>query len=257
MVIRGVIPRSLTANAVRDIAAFAGADLTDSATWYKSAPELDGVVPMHHAQSQWDIRQCPSLYQVFTEFFENPLLMVDINRCIFCPPAHPSVPDISRGTIHWDADPRVPGPGSLQAVVLLTDVGRDAGGFQCVPEVYQNLEAWLERHASREDFNFFEPGLNRAETTQVEGQAGDVILWSTKLPHGTAPNFSSRPRMAAFVTMQPPGDYEQMRASLHACWLTKRAPQQWRGLAGQIDPEPGPPARLSDLGLKLIGVRRW
>ena len=83
MVIRGVIPLSLTANAVRDIAAFVGADLSNSATWYNSAPELDGVVPMHHAQSQWDIRQCPNLYQVFTEFFENPLLMVDINRCIF------------------------------------------------------------------------------------------------------------------------------------------------------------------------------
>ena len=96
---------------------------------------------MHHAQSLWDIRQSPNLYQVFGEFFGSPRLMVDINRCIFRPPVHPRLPAISHGSIHWDTDPRVPGPGSLQAVVLLTDVRRNGGGFQCVPEVYRKLDA--------------------------------------------------------------------------------------------------------------------
>lgn len=117
----------------------------------------------------------------------------DINRCIFRPPVHPRFPTISHGSIHWDTDPR--GPGSLQAVVLLTDVGRDGGGFQCLPEVYQNLDAWLERYAGRDEFDFFNPGLNHWKTTQIEGKAGDVILWSTKLPHGTASNLSNRPEL--------------------------------------------------------------
>jgi len=91
MVIRNVVPASITGNAVREIAAFVGADLADNATWYGGAPQLDGVVPMHHAQSLWDIRQSPSLYQIFTEFFGTPRLMVDINRCISCPPS-PSEP---------------------------------------------------------------------------------------------------------------------------------------------------------------------
>src|SRR5579864_3045444 len=102
MVIRNVVPRSMTHNAVRDIAAFVDADLADSATWYGGAPQLDGVVPMHHAQSLWDIRQCPDLYQVFTEFCGTGQLMVDINRCMFRPPVHPGWPTISHGTIHWD-----------------------------------------------------------------------------------------------------------------------------------------------------------
>src|ERR1700693_4759299 len=62
MVIRKVLPASITGNAVREIAAFVGADLADSSTWYSGPPELDGVVPMHHAQSLWDIRQSPNLY---------------------------------------------------------------------------------------------------------------------------------------------------------------------------------------------------
>src|SRR5260370_41252562 len=161
MVIRSVVPASITGSAVREIAAFVGAGLADSATWYGGVPQLDGIVPMHHAQSLWDIRQSPNLYQLFTEFFGNPRLMVDVNRCIFPPPVHPRFPAISRGSIHWDTDPRVPGPASLQAVVLLSDVGRNGGGFQCLPEVYRNLDAWLKKHARHGDFDFFNPGLNR------------------------------------------------------------------------------------------------
>ena len=257
MVIRNVVPASITSRAVREITAFVGADLSDPATWYGGAPQLDGIVPMHHAQSLWDIRQSPNLYQVFTEFYGDPRLRVDMNRCIFRPPIHAGFPTISHGTIHWDADPRVPGPGLLQGVVLLTDVCRDGGAFQCLPEVFQSLDEWLERHAHRDNFDFFNPGLNQCKSAQIEGKAGDVILWSTKLPHGTASNLSNRPRIAAFVAMHPSTDNAQLRESMKTWWLSKRAPDYWRGLPGQLDPEPGAPAVLSELGLKLIGVLPW
>jgi hypothetical protein len=257
LVIRNVVPETITNNAVLEVSAFMGADLSDSATWYGGAPVLDGIVPLHHAQSLWDIRQCPNLYQVFTEFHGRAQLRVDINRCVFRPPVHPGFPTISHGTIHWDTDPRLPGPGSLQGVVLLTDVGRNGGGFQCLPKVYQNLDAWLERNAKRSDFDFFNPGLKRLRTKQITGKAGDVVLWSTKLPHGTATNSSKSPRVAAFVSMQVPLDDAHLRESMKTWWQTKRAPDYWRGLPGQVDPEPGAPAVLSDLGLKLIGVLPW
>src|SRR5215469_16358635 len=69
MVIPNVVPLSLVSNAVVEICAFVGADLRNSATWYNGPPELDGIVPLHHAQSLWDIRQCENLYEVFAEFF--------------------------------------------------------------------------------------------------------------------------------------------------------------------------------------------
>jgi Phytanoyl-CoA dioxygenase (PhyH) len=172
---------------------------------------------MHHAQSLWDIRQCPNLYHVFAEFFGDPRLMVDMNRCIFRPPIHPRRPEVSYSSIHWETDPRTKGPDSLQAVVLLTDVEPDRGGFQCLPEIYRNLNAWLEQYASADDFNFFEPGLNNRKTTQVAASAGDVIMWSTRLPHGTAANWSLWPRVASFVSMQPPhGDIATLRESAKA-----------------------------------------
>jgi hypothetical protein len=191
----------------------------------------------------------PNLYQVFTEFFGTRQLMVDINRCIFRPPVHPGQPTISYGSIHWDTDPRS-GPESLQAVVLLTDVARNGGGFQCLPVIYQNLSAWLERYALRDDFDHFNPGLNDWTATQIEGKAGDVILWSTKLPHGTATNLSTRPRMAAFVSMTPPGDNAQLRDQMKTWWLTKRAPDYWRGMPGRFRASGAQlPTILSALGL--------
>ena len=63
MVIRDVIPTRLTTKAALDIAAFIGADLRDSTTWYRAPVENDGMVALHHAQSPWNIRQYPSLYQ--------------------------------------------------------------------------------------------------------------------------------------------------------------------------------------------------
>jgi hypothetical protein len=168
MVIQNVVSEDTINNAVREIAAFLGADLEDSSTWYRNAPQNDGIVPMHHAQSLWDIRQSSNLYEVFKEFWGTHRLMVDINRCLFRPPRHPQWPTISGGDIHWDTDPQAAGPGSLQGVVLLTDVDRDGGGYQCLPNIYQKLEVWLDQNARRTGFDFFNPGLKNCPTTQVE-----------------------------------------------------------------------------------------
>ena len=89
---------------------------------------------------------------------------------------------------------------------------------------FKNLKVWLDRNARASNFDFFNPGLNDCRTTQIEGNAGDVILWSTKLPHGSAVNLSNRPRIAAFVSMQPAADSAELRASMKKWWLTKQAP---------------------------------
>jgi hypothetical protein len=79
MVIRNVVPASIAGNAVHEIAAFAGADLRDSTTWYGRRRNSTASSPWHHVQSPWDVRQCPALHALFTEFFGTPRLIVDIN----------------------------------------------------------------------------------------------------------------------------------------------------------------------------------
>ena len=128
-VVRGVVPTELIAPAVEEIVAFIAADLDRPETWYGGNAVNDGIVPLHHGQAIWNIRQCRPIYGAFSEFWGHGRLMVDINRSCFRPPIHEGHPTVSRGEIHWDADPRVDRPASLQAIVLLTDVGADAGGF--------------------------------------------------------------------------------------------------------------------------------
>ncbi len=256
-VIRGVVPQNLVAPAIRAITDFIGADLDNPNTWYGGHAVNDGIVPLHHAQAIWDIRQCPQIYEAFSEFWGTPRLMVDINRSCFRPPVHSDWPTVSRGEIHWDADPRANRPASLQAIVLLTDVGQDAGGFQCVPDVFRNLKFWLAEHATSEDFNFLRPGISQEVATQISGCAGDLIVWSTLLPHGPAPNHSAVPRIATFMTLNPPADSENLRREMSQWWLEKRAPTYWRSMLGVQDPEPGEPARLTQLGKQLIGAEPW
>ncbi len=256
-VFRGVVGEGVARPAARAIADRVGADLEDRSTWYGGCPENDGVVPMHQAQALWDLRQEPNVHAVFSELWGTSRLYVDVNRCCFRPPADPAHLGLSLGEIHWDTDPRGPRPSSLQGVVLLSDVGRDAGGYHCVPGIYRDLERWLERHARAPEFDFFNPGVSFDEAVQIEGLAGDLIVWSTQLPHGPAPNLSDRPRIAAYVAMGPPPDDPLLLGRMERWWREKRAPPYWRGLPGQLDPEPGPPARLTPLGRKLIGLDAW
>ena len=227
MVLGNGIPASFVASAVRDIADFLGADLADARTWHNGPPALDGAVPMHHARSLWDIRQPRNLYEVPSEYFGHSKLMLDINRCGFRPPVHSLHPTRSHGDIHWDADPRAGVEATLQAGVLLSTIGRNRGEMQCIPEIYRNLNAWPEVNCGEDrDFDFRHAGLD--------------------LPN--------QPGMAMFVTLQQPEHSQEYRDQIKDLWLSRRASGSWRGLPRKLDPEPGAPAELTELGRKLLRI---
>lgn len=259
MVIKNVVPDNLIKPACEEIAAFISADIDDKSTWYNGDLQNDGLVPVHHLQSIWDIRQNSNVYAAFSEFWGGEQkLFVDINRSCFRPPIKEAYPSLSKGEIHWDIDPRNGSKGWIQGIVLLTDISKNTGGFQCIPEVYKNISSWLARNGQDKDFNHFYPGLNEhPEIIQIEGKAGDIILWSTLLPHGPALNSSALPRIASFMTLTPNEDYNELANETRELILQKRAPEKWRGLPQQLDPEPGSSVVLSELGKKLTGFDSW
>ncbi|MEM7121880.1 MAG: phytanoyl-CoA dioxygenase family protein [Pseudomonadota bacterium] len=258
-VIPDVVPRSLIEPAIDAICAWGNFDLDDPNTWYSNAPENTGIVPLHHGQALWDIRQCPSLYEAFVEIWGDRSLRVSMDRCCFRPPWRSGEAGVGQGNIHWDADPLGGDPGWVQGTVYLTDVGPDAGGFQCAPPVFRDLDAWLNDHGDTLDRD--QPPIGNEDIVQVEGKAGDVVVWHPLLPHGPAPNHTARPRLSFFVKMDPmPSDRTEVEDRYEdavSWWREKRAPPWWRDLPGQQDPEPGPVADLSPLGRKLIGLDDW
>lgn len=252
VVLRGVVPPELVRRAVRAICQWGDFRMRDRRSWYSRAIVANrGIVPLHHAQALWDIRQHPALHRAFARIWGTRRLMVSQDRCCFRPPMRRRDKRLGRGDLHWDVDPRAEHPGFVQGTVYLTDVGRNAGGFQCAPSVFETLGDRL----ADPDFDVDEPVGADDPIVQVEGRAGDLIVWDPRMPHGPAPNRSKRPRLAFFVKMDPWS--EAARARCIAGWRDKRAPPWWRGLAGQRDPEGGSPPRLTALGRRLVGLRKW
>lgn len=148
-----------------------------------------------------------------------------------------SVVPVHQAQSLWDnrQDPRVVAPFTQ---LLGTDrlwVSMDRAGFK---PPHQELQ----------------PDIGAHPIVEVPGRAGDLVIWSTRLPHRGGVNRGNAPRVAQYVTYFPEGTDEQ-RAERVANWRDRRAPPWWRNWPGQKDPEPYPAATLTSLGEALLGLR--
>jgi len=94
------------------------------------------------------------------------------------------------------------------------------------------------------------------EIVMVPALTGDLIIWRSRLPHGNSKNRSCLPRLAFYVTMNPVGG-DAYRRELIESWRTGRCVSWWRDRPGYDRTEPWPPANLSTLGRRLIGLENW
>jgi hypothetical protein len=249
--VTGVVPYGLTNRLLNALQEVSPVDYQDPATWSALPASYPGIIPSHHHQAQWDIRQHPRLHQVFAELWGTQVLWVSMDRIGFVPP-------LQRGeaegcSLHWDIDPA--GEPTYQAIVYLTDAGPERAPFTAAPRVFQQLDAWLARMP--ETFSFDSADFSAEPTAAVPGVAGDLIIWNSKLPHGPGANRDSSPRVMQAVTMFPPARASWTREEQVDWWRTRRAPPWWRDVPGQLDPEPGLPAVLTEHGQRLAGLRDW
>jgi Phytanoyl-CoA dioxygenase (PhyH) len=247
----GVIPVESANNVLNALQEVACIDINDPATWYLLPESYPGIIPSHHHQSQWDIRQHPRLHQVFSDLWRTPALWVTMDRIGFVPPLRPT--DTEGCTLHWDLDPH--DEATYQGIVYLTEASPERAPFCTAPQIFQDLEAWLARMPQGFDFTCVD--FSREPRVAVPGDAGDLIIWNSKLPHGPGPNRASSPRVMQAVTLFPPSRATWRREEQIDWWRTKRAPPWWRDVPGQRDPEPGERAVLTEHGQRLVGLRDW
>ena len=254
-VLSGLVPDRLLKAARDVICSFVGADLERPETWYRHEPLVWSVVPVHHAQAFWDIRQWPALHDIFAKIWETEKLWVTMDRGIFKVPESEGHPGhVDESVLHWDLELRTASATTYQAMLFLTDTARGEGSFECVPSIFRNLDRYLHEH----------PGPVVDSPVHVAGhgvvevpvRAGDLVIWDGRLPHQGGRNRGVRPRVSLAVSMHPQGTDADRQERIE-CWERKRAPAWWRGWKGQIDPEPGEPAELTQLGRRLVGVDRW
>ena len=263
VIVPAAVPRECCAAVVADIWEHTGARPDDRESWYR--PGIigpTGMVEMYHYQSMWDCRQHPDVHRAFTEVFGADGLWVSLDRVNLKPPADPAHAAYdNRGFMHWDTDiTRYPElPFGVQGVLALTDTDATMGGFQCMPDLYRDLQRWLSaRRATGADPR--RPDVDAYPVVRPELRAGDLLIWTTLLPHGNGHNVSRQPRLAQYISMGlARWEDEPARRQRVRCWEESLPPpaDPFPGDPRQIEQRRGRRAVLTALGRRLLGLERW
>lgn len=253
LVVPDVVPEQLCRAVIDEIERFCEIDPAVPTTWYQARFAGHGIVPVHHAQALWDVRQHPAVHAVFSDLYAREDLWVSMDRLSFKPPHSAQTENWRTEPLHWDCDPwQFSGP-SLQGLVYLTDTDETQGAFCCGVDVFRDLPAYLARHANDPDRRH-----PSAAVTGFGGRAGSLLVFNRLMPHSSLPNRSDAPRFVQYVTMQPAGDDAERTARIEA-WQSK-IPPDWairQHVPQQQIPEPGAAATLTALGRQLVGLDRW
>ena len=192
VVLESLVPANLCAAARDAISEFLRVDAEDPRTWYEPGIQGHGIVPLHHAQAFWDIRQHPDVHAAFADLYGTERLWVSVDRASFKAPARGFADGYRVDPIHWDGDVRRLGRLSVQGLVYLSDTSEAQGGFCCVPELYRNLDAYLA--GLTDDTTPRRPNIEGYEIRSVGAPAGSLILWDRRLPHSSGENGGDLPR---------------------------------------------------------------
>jgi hypothetical protein len=248
------VPTSLCKALVDVLEVELGVPVNDPSRWDAYGGEMRDLVPIWGHQTQWDIRQRPNLHAIWAQLWDTEKLCVSLDSCRFTPPWKPGYAEPD--AIHWDHNPWDAEKRMFQGVLALTDTASDQGGFCCVPSLYRDHDAWPRCPVVDADgVEEWYADITGREITYVPAQAGDLIVWDSRLAHGNSKNKSSRPRIAFYVLMGPADD--QLRHAAVESWRTGRCLSWWRSRPGYDRIEPWPPAILTELGRKLLGLDSW
>ncbi len=205
----------------------------------------NGALNLFHHPMQWQIRQNVQIYKVFCELLGVTSLWVSIDRAKLVEPV--SYTSHNPSFLHWDIDPTCPPvPLPIQGLVSLSDNNEGEGCFQCVPGYHVELQE--NRISPTRNYEEALIGLDAAKAVQIPLRAGDLLVWSSLLPHGVVENSSEKYRAIQYVRMYNSLDFDN-----HV--LNRRLSMWYHQLPH--GPTMWPKAQLSELGEYLVGLKRW
>ncbi|MGJ1445905.1 phytanoyl-CoA dioxygenase family protein [Sphingobacterium spiritivorum] len=263
IVIKNAVPKSQAKRLADYLWQYENKNPDDPETWYRSSAQIEmselnntGMVEIYNHQYLWDNRQFPKVHQAFADVWGTEKLWTTIDRANLNFPIRPG--HEYKGFIHWDYDPETD-PQNVQGVLALADqTDENMGGFQCIPELFREYDTW--KLTQPKDRDYFRPDTTGFTTTKVKMEAGDLLIFHSRQPHGIRPNNSDhKVRMAQYISMMPAEESnEEMREWRIRSWKEKIVP---RGYAFPGDPlereKSQPVAELTELGKKLLGLEKW
>jgi Phytanoyl-CoA dioxygenase (PhyH) len=197
-----VLPEAISANEIAAVTALLwqviDASPDDPASWAQA--KTDGImVPYFQHSALEAARRSPRIHKAFAQLWGSENLWVTIDRMGFNPPIECGRAFMG-SDLHWDVSLARPIPFGTQAVLYLSDTGKEEGAFRCVPGFHRRIELWLEGLGETDpravDLS--------ADTKYVAGRTGDLIIWHQALPHGASPNHGTTPRLAQYLNFYSP-----------------------------------------------------
>ncbi len=267
VLIKNAVSREQAAQTAAFLWEFEEKDPNDKRTWY-TPPRAEiqmkelagtGMVEVYNHQMLWNNRQSPRVYNSFVDIWGTEKLWVTIDRANLNFPMRPGYE--YKGFIHWDYDPETK-PQNVQGVLALEDqTDENMGGFQCIPWLFKNYDTW--KLTQPEDRDHFKPDIRGLEDkiVKVPMEAGDLLIFNSSEPHGIRPNLSNdKVRIAQYISMMPAQEDDPgLRTWRINSWKDRIAPE---GYAFPGDPRNWEQtkyktAQLSELGEKLLGLKKW
>ncbi|BCS31936.1 phytanoyl-CoA dioxygenase [Luteitalea sp. TBR-22] len=266
VIVKQAVPREKVDRLVDLLWRFDEKDPHDPATW--EAPqrrehamrELNhtGMLEIYNHQYLWDTRTDPRVYDAFVDIWDREDLWVTIDRANLNLPK--KVKGNPNGFIHWDVDTsKRPLPIGVQGVLSLAAQDEETGGFQCVPELFSDFDAWVKTQPA--DRDPMHPDTTGLRIVNVSMEAGDLLIFNSLLAHGVRPNHSiDRPRIAQYVAMHPAEWHnEAERLERIRLWRELDHPQRpaFPGDPRDWERQHAQTATLTPLGEKLLGLVPW
>lgn len=266
VIVRQAVPAANVERLVDLLWKFDEKDPNDPSTWYApqrrdhKMKELNGtgMLEIYNHQLLWDNRMEKRVYDAFVDIWDREDLWVAIDRANLNPPKrNPGNPN---GFIHWDADTSIsPLPIGVQGVLSLKKQDGDVGGFQCIPELFYGFDEWVKTQPA--DRDPMHPDTTGLKITNIDMEAGDLLIFNSLLAHGVRPNHSKdRVRMAQYVSMYPANDDDEAdRLERIRLWRERDHPKRdaFPGDPREWERKNAETASLTPLGEKLLGLKRW
>ncbi|RZJ51563.1 MAG: phytanoyl-CoA dioxygenase [Chryseobacterium sp.] len=145
-------------------------------------------------------RFSPRIRKAYEQLYNTTKIYKTIDKVSFNPPETKSF-NFMGSPLHWDTSLKQPITFGLQGLLYLTDCGDDDGAFHCVEGFHKEIDEWLNNLDPNE--NPRDKAIKTLQPKPVIGNAGDFIIWNTKLPHCATPNKGKSPRMVQYLTYLP------------------------------------------------------
>jgi ectoine hydroxylase-related dioxygenase (phytanoyl-CoA dioxygenase family) len=296
VVARGAVSRDQAARTAAEAWRVSGSDPQDPSTWYEGDVRRDeggtgwlraleaGRVAM---VEPWHNRTAPRVHCAFSQLWRSERLWCSHDVVGIRPPERCRRAERARDweasaatALHWDRGelydyrPPVAGGGrplrsvrdavgalsfSLQGMLLLTDTPQENGALCLVPGFHRRLGSWLESLPSESTpMEQLARMARRRECSlqRVGGEAGDLVIWSSDLPHGSTINTGDAPRLVQYIVLVPAaGDQSELSTELVRGTVRSDRIRLWEQHVGGAS---GCPAVLAGAAARrIVGVEAW